>query len=301
MIALAVALLLQGAIPPVQMGTLVRPDTVTVGDHFVLTVRVRAPRGAAIEFPAAVDSVSTVDAVDSRVLTASSDTTASEVTASYRLAAWDTGVVRLPFQDVVVRLDGAERRIPLAGQTVFVRSILPADTAQHVPKAARDIFAAVRPWWHWLLVALAALALIGLLIWWWRRRRRRGRVVPIDPYADAKREFAHIDALRLLEAGERGRYVALHVDVLRDYLAARVAPATRALTSTELLSALPRQRIVPLDQLAPLLADADLIKFARRSVTEERARALGDAARSIVETVEERRRVQLAAEQERAA
>ena len=38
-------------------------------------------------------------------------------------------------------LDGVERRIPLSGATVFVQSVLPADTAQRVPKPPR---AAVR-------------------------------------------------------------------------------------------------------------------------------------------------------------
>jgi hypothetical protein len=301
MMAVLLALLFQGATTPVQMGALVRPDTITVGDHFVFTVRVRAPRGATIAFPEAVDSASSVDAVDSRVLTPSTDTAVTEVTASYRLAAWDTGAVALPFQDVVVTVNGAARRIRLGGHSVYVRSVLPADTTQRVPKPARDIFAAVRPWWHWLLLGLAILAVVGLLIWWWRRRRRRVRVIPIDPYADAKREFAHIEELQLLDAGERGRYVALHVEVLRDYLAARLPQAVLSLTSTELLHAVQRLSLVPLDRLAPLLAEADLIKFARRPVTDERARELGESARTIVERVEERRRAELAAEKERAA
>jgi hypothetical protein len=179
---------------------------------------------------------------------------------------------------------------------VFVRSVLPRDTAQQLPKPARDILNAARPWWHWLLAALVALALIGLLIWWWRRRRRRPRVIAIDPYAQAESEFAHIERLRLLEAGERGRYVALHVEVLRDYLASRLAPAARSLTSTELLHALRGERLVPLDRLAPLLADADLIKFARRSVSEEHARELAKGSRSIVHDVERARRAELARE-----
>ena len=45
----------------------------------------------------------------------------------------------------------------------------------------------------------------------------------VDPFAHAKAEFQRIEALGLLDAGERGRYVALMIDVLRDYLAARYA------------------------------------------------------------------------------
>jgi hypothetical protein len=39
-------------------------------------------------------------------------------------------------------------------------------------------------------------------------------------------------------------------------------------------------------RLAPLLAECDLIKFARRPVTPDRARELGGEARIVVEDVE---------------
>lgn len=296
----AVALLVQGTVGPVQMGTVVRPDTVTVGDHFVVAVRVRAPQGATIAFPAAVDSSTDIDAVDSRKLLSGTDTSVVEATATYRLAAWDTGTVTIPLADIVVSREGTEQRIPLSSLRVYVRSVLPADTTQHVPKPARDIIGAVRPWWHWLLAGLLALALIGLLIWWWRRRRRRPKVIAIDPYARAEQEFAHIEKLGLLEAGERGRYVALYVEVLRDYLAERVPEAERSHTSTELLAALRPPRFAPLDRLAVLLADADLIKFAKRQVTAERAKDLGTVARAIVNDVEQAYRAELEREREAA-
>jgi hypothetical protein len=281
------------------MGTVVRPDTVTVGDHFVVAVRVRAPLGATIEFPAAVDSSADIDAVDSRTLQPGTDTTVVESTASYRLAAWDTGRVAIPLGDVVVARDGAEQRISLGNLAVQVRSVLPPDTTLHVPKPARDILAALRPWWHWLLAGLIALALIGLLIWWWRRRRRRPKVLAIDAYARAEQEFAHIEKLGLLDAGERGRYVALYVEVMRDYLAARLPLASRSHTSTELLDALRQERSAPIDRLAALLAEADLIKFARRPVATERAREMAKIARLVVHRVEEVHRAELARERER--
>jgi hypothetical protein len=151
-----------------------------------------------------------------------------------------------------------------------------------VPKPARDILAAPRPWWPWLVLALLVAAVIGLLVWWlWRRRRRR--VEPaVNPYEVAEREFARIEALGLVEAGERGRYVALMVEVLRDYLAARYAKAPLSHTSTEVLVSLHGERAVPNERLTPVLTEADLIKFGRRPVTAARARELGREARTIV-------------------
>ncbi|HEX6536523.1 MAG TPA: hypothetical protein VF041_18175 [Gemmatimonadaceae bacterium] len=288
-----------------RMGVRVTPDTVTVGQHFLVTVRVRVPRGAQIGFPVGPDSGLSVEAVDPRAVARAADSTAVDETATYRLVAWDTGGMTTHLGDVVVSLDGTDRRFPVTGDSLYVRSVLPRDTALQVPKPARDILVAGRPWWHWLLLALAALALLGLLIWWWRRRRRARAAEPVNPYEEAMRAFRRIESLDLIEAGERGRYVALHVEALRDYLAARIPTAHLSLTATELLEAMRARAEVPAARLAPVLAETDLIKFARRPVTAERARELGAEARGIVDDVEraieaERARAE-AARAERAA
>jgi hypothetical protein len=269
----------------VQMGFSVEPDTVTVGDPFRLTVRIHAPRGASIEFPAGPDSGAAVEALDPRQERQSADTTALDVTAAWRLAAWDTGDQPLRIRDIVVRLDGRERRIPLGTLTVHVKSVLPADTAQRIPKPQRALFEFGRPWWYWLLAALAAMGLIGLFWWWWRRRRKRRQGDVEDPFADAETEFDRVERLGLVEAGERGRYVALMVDVLRTYLSRCAPEAPPSLTTNELLIAVRENRLVPVNRLALVLADADLVKFARRATTAERARELGAEARGIVAAI----------------
>ena len=269
----------------VQMGYTIEPDTVTVGDPFRLTVRVRAPLGASIQFPTGPDSGAKVEALDPRQEQQSNDTTALEVTGTWRLAAWDTGEQPIPLTDIVVTFDGRERRVPLSALTIQVRSVLPADTAQRIPKPQRDLFEFGRPWWHWLLAILAALGIIGLFWWWWYRRRRRKKGEVEDPYADAEAEFERVERLGLVEAGERGRYVALMVEVLRGYLARRIPDAHTALTTNELLIAVRDNTTVPVNRLALVLADADLVMFAKRSTTAERARELGQEARGIVGAV----------------
>src|SRR5688500_18139039 len=269
----------------VQMGYSIEPDTVTVGDPFRLTVRIRAPLGASIEFPAGPDSGAAVEALDPRQEQQSPDTTSLEVTGTWRLAAWDTGEQPLRMREVVVRVDGRERRVALGELAVFVRSVLPADTAQRIPKPQRALFEFGRPWWHWLLAALAVIGIIGLLWWWWYRRRNRKKGEVDDPFADAEAEFERVERLGLVEAGERGRYVALMVEVLRTYLARRIPDAQPSLTTNELLIAVRDNKTVPVNRLALVLSDADLVKFARRATTAERARELGQEARGIVGAV----------------
>ena len=293
----------------VQMGYAIEPDTVTVGDPFRLTVRIHAPHGASVEFPAGPDSGAAVDALDPRQERQGPDTAALDVTATWRMAAWDIGDLPLRLQDIVVKLDARERRIPLGALTVHVKSVLPADTAQRIPKPQRALFEFGIPWWYWLLAALAAIGLIGLFWWWWRRRRKRHEGELDDPYADAEAEFERVERLGLVEAGERGRYVALMVEVLRTYLSRSIPEAHPSLTTNELLISVRDNRFVPVNRLALVLADADLVMFARRTSTAERARELGAEARGIVAAVhaaelkaaEEARRAEAEMPKERAA
>ena len=288
-VALVQAGAAQGPATP-QVAVSVRPDTVTVGDPITVMIRIRAARGSAIEFPAGPDSGATVELLDPRVVGAYGGDSAAnpdvvDQVARYRMAAWDVGAQPIQLGAATVRMpDGQVVEVPIDAGSVFVRTVLPADTTQRIPKPARDLFAPrVAWWWPWLPI-LAAIAVVGgLLWWWWRRRRRRAQMqVPVDPYELAEREFARIEALGLLEAGERGRFVALMVEVMRDYLASRVATAHPSLTSTELLEVMRSASGVPVERLSPVLNETDLIKFAKRPVSAERAREIAREARAIV-------------------
>jgi hypothetical protein len=299
-LALVVALPLSAQTIAVKAGVTIAADSVRIGDPFRVTVGVRAPKGASIEFPRMTDSTSTVQSLDPVAVRTSADTTAFEQYADYRVAAWDIGAQPIKLQDVIVRLNGAERRIPLSGNTVFVKSLLPQDSTKRVPKPPRALFDTSKfPWWWYALIAAAIIAIGTILWWWWRRRRRPKPVVIVDPYERAIAEFQRIDGLGLVDAGERGRYVTLIVEVLRDYLAARYAVATLSLTSTELARTARELAYVPQDRLTRLLTEADLIKFARRPVSSERAREIGRDARAIVE--QEHQASQPPVPQERAA
>lgn len=302
--ALASWLPAQAPTPRVRLGTSVSRDTVTVGDPFVVRVRIQAPAGAEVVFPAAPDSTAGVELLDPRRDAPASAPGAVDVTASYRMAAWDVGTRPLALGDVVVRLAGVERRVPLTTLQVHVRSVLPADTALRVPKPAREPIADPGLWWlPWLLLALAVLALLALLLWlarrWWRSRRQ---LTSTDAaYREAIAAFDRLDALGLVAAGERGRHVALATEILRDYLAARLPEARASQTSSELTRALAARAEVPHARLAALLETADLVKFAARPIVADAATAAGREARAIVDEVERAIRAREAREREEAA
>jgi hypothetical protein len=271
------------ATPSVRYGVTKSKDTVTVGEPFEIRVRVRAPADAEVRFPENPDTAGTVQGRDPRTIAVADTLQSLDLTAIYHVAAWDIGTQSVRLDDVVVTWSGADHRVPIERVDVFVRSVLPADSALRVPKPARPLFEA-RPFPWWLLAAILAALATALGLWWWIRRRRRPRApVVVDPYVRAVREFNRIEAMGLVDAGERTRFVALVVEVLRDYVAARYSDATLALTSRELVALMRRHPTVPLEQLSRVLHEADLAKFAGWSLSEERARNLARDARAIIE------------------
>jgi hypothetical protein len=267
----------------VQAGAVVDRDTVTVGDVVRLTVRVRAPLGATVSFPTGLDSLAPVQALEPPSVRDGADSSVVDRIATYRLSPWDIGRQPIRLGDVVVQSDDGDRRVALTLPTLFVKSVLPADSAKRIPKPARALLGvrAPIPWWWWALGALAALA-IGLFAWWWIRRRRRLANPIGDPFADAEAAFVRIERLRLAEAGEPGRHAALMTDVVRRYLAARHDVASLAHTSGELLAAMTGVPTVPFERLRHLLHEVDPVKFAAAPLASQRARDLGEEAKAIV-------------------
>ena len=290
-------LLLQAAAPqgaptpaeglPVQMGYRVSPDTVLIGQPFNLFVKVLAPKGVRFEFPVGPDTatqngVRPIELRGEKVVSMLGDT----AVALYHLVAWDIGVQPLRFPDVRVTFEGQERRPALGAASVFVKSVLPADTSLRVPKPARPLIVLpVINWLRWLAL-LAVLIAIALAWWAWRRYRDRPKP-PIDPYLRAQQEFARIEGRRLLETGASEEYFAAMVDVVREYLSARVPGIRRSDTTSELLRTMHPRDGVEAD-LPALLDRADMVKFARAEMSRQEARDAGARLRAIVDHVEAR-------------
>jgi len=91
----------------------------------------------------------------------------------------------------------------------------------------------------------------------------------------------------LLEADRGPEYLALIVDVAREYLAARVPGVRRSDTTSELLRAMQPQDGVEAE-LPGLLERTDLVKFAGEELPRDEARKAGLEIRAIVDHVEAR-------------
>ncbi len=283
----------------VRAGLLVRPDTVQVGDHFELTVKVVVPVDARIEWPTIEDTAALVVMRTPVRISATEEQDSRTETATYALAAWDVGSLSIGLPDAIVRFGGTMTHVPLASARIVVNTVLPRDTTLHKPKPAKDLFPRAVPWWERWWPALLVLAALALLWWLYRRRRTvvaRGAVQTIDVYARALQDFDRLDRLALADAGEGGRCAALAVEIVRAYLAARVPAALLSHTSVEVLRITANDARVPQASLAALFVDGDAIKFGRQPVGAVDARGLVTQARAIVDAIESAETARRAAE-----
>ena len=237
---LALLLLVQTATAPVRVATVtarVTPEAPAIGESITVELRVRAPAGAEVRFPVLPDTGTRIEPLDPRVIRDASTADGVDRIAIYRLIAWDTGSVAVAFSDITVTRDGATQRHPVELGALRIRSVLPADSAQRVPRPAADpLHAPSLRWRLWVALAVILALAVAAHRRWRRWKRERAHAMP-DAAGAARSAFVHARALGLLEAGEPGRHLLAHIAVMRRYLAERWPVAGADLTAAQTLFA----------------------------------------------------------------
>jgi hypothetical protein len=267
----------------------VLPETVTVGQPFVLVVRAISTPGRQAIAPAVPDTGGMVEPLDPANVSRRGDT----LLVRYRLIAWQPGVLTIPMGPVLLRRDSSDVSLPVDARVV-VASVLPADTSDRIPKDSRDLFASTAPWWeHWWLWGVALLA--GLVAIWlvarWRRRTRAQTPVAVTAIARAEEAFARLDARQLTTAGESGRLVVLSAEIVRQYLSECDPALSQSLTNGELVTASQRVAGVATPQLAALLQQVDACRFSGNGIAAHTAQRISGLAREVVRETERARNI----------
>lgn len=209
-----------------------------------------------------------------------------------------SGTHTLPPMIIRVRNLGADpgRVISAVADPIeVVASIPPAGEPR--PEDIRALQPVGPPAWPIVLGLLVLGALAVWLVRRWHAAREAARaaagsapatLAPKDARAAALARLAALQQADYARHGDIARHYGETVDVLRDFLhAIRRSPRQRPATD-ELLTSLARAAGIPAES-APLLVEADFVKFARvRPDAESAGRFLG-AARQVVERWEEER------------
>jgi hypothetical protein len=214
--------------------------------------------------------------------------TGEALVAFYRPGVREIPAFGVPWVQVVTGRRGA---LVTEAATVEIVPVLPAGNPSL--RDIRDLEPAPGPGPLPLFGAGLVLALLAAVLL--RRRGQPAGVIepeptrpapsaPADPYTTALERLACLERERRAEQGRVAEHYEAVADTLRDYLEAAEAIPARERTSTELLWALPpRLTETGLRRLADqVLAEADLVKFARHRPERDAAAGHLEQARELL-------------------
>jgi hypothetical protein len=256
-----------------------------LGEPLDITLELTAPAGAAVHFPGAGTDLGAFELRGERALDPEPVSTGLVRHAKVLTVATfsaDSATVTLPSLTAQVALPGQSARLARSAPLVLgLESVLPpaeagGDTADLKPlKAVIDLPGGWPRWPLWLALAVA-LALVALYLWR-RFRPRHVAPAPLRPVDRRPCDVIALEALAELRAAGLARqgavkqhYAAL-TDILRPYLERRFGFPAVDLTTTEILHAAspalvalhPDRHGALFNELSGLLAEADLVKFAK--------------------------------------
>ncbi len=206
--------------------------------------------------------------------------------AVYRVVTFAADSARVG--PVAVRVDTAEVQTGTA--LVPVRSVLGGPPPyEPAPVGPPEAFPSATP--LWLALGALALAVIAGAVWGVRSLLRRPPAAPrVPPYPAARARLAALDGEAPATPAEVEAHVVAVRDVVRGYLADRLAIPARRATTTELLDALradPRVPDAAAQAVRQSLVPTDLVAFAGLRPAPQVVARLRADARAAIEAVEE--------------
>ena len=283
----------------------VSADSVYVGERFTVSVTATHRFSSTALFPSAdagpdvfgdLDVIRRMDASRRFLGPDQPGTRVDSVAYEVTTFAVDTAripplPIRLAAQGDTVRLATSPRRLP-------VRSTVPSDA-----QGIRDMTALASfptPLWPWVMLALAALVVMGGLVYYWRQRHQeeprsepdaapdRPRVAPVEVARRRLRRLRRTTDLNALDE-PKSFYVELS-DLLRTYLAHRLQIPALERTTHELMETLRQHPEAPAsttEHIRSVLEQADLVKFADATPTPSEHRAALETTASVLDAIED--------------
>lgn len=282
---------------PVVSGS-IEPDSVGIGDRFLYSIEVEKDLVQSVFFPSfggdGSDSYELIE--DLPIDTLSREGRKLKLRKSYRLAAFDEGIHRVVPQvmyadkNIVDTIGGADT-LELLVTTIEIDSTSHAIFDIKPQKTLPFRLGEITGYMKWTLVALLALAALAYAAK--RILKRYGKrfsdmfrpAPPLPPHEAALAALEKLRAQRLWQEGKHKLYYSALTDILRTYIAGRYGVSAMEMTSDEIVEAmrgvdLPRKSAM---DLAQILREADLVKFAKAAPEADENEAAYRAACDFVE------------------
>jgi hypothetical protein len=267
-------------------------DEVTLGEPFVVTVRVEHP---ALDVYALPDPLAVEPLALRGPPSVSRGTNGDRAETTFELPLVNVKTLEPKLPALRLRVDGpgGPRELEVPETTIRMRSLVAEEHAadpehaHHGPKPPVPVL--VRSFlWAWIAGAAGLLVAASFVIREIRRRRAL-RPVPAAPLPSPEEEaMARLVALKQRRPWDRGlgRAAVFELsEILRAYLGRRLQFGALDLTTEELLTELRVRRpfAVDIGDLSRELSWQDLVKFAKAEPTSHECEAAIDRAASLVD------------------
>ena len=276
-------------------------NRILIGDHIHVDFTVTMPQNSTVIFPTLSQEILESSGIDF-ISGGDIDTTINDQTTSYHqqwvITAFDSGSYIFPSIPVL----SPDSQILAQSQplTFFVNTVAVDTTA-----AIRDIkdiakvpltFKEILPY---LLIALAAAAVIALLVWFILKHERKNKPKSKVAKKSKPKEKPHITALRELEKlklkklwqnGQVKQYYSELTDIIRTYIDDRYGINAMEMISADILQALDEAGLPHKlhQELEQTLNTSDLVKFAKMEpLPDDHDRCYKQAVSFVKETAEQ--------------
>lgn len=283
---------------PIGVGLTTESETVTVGDVLTFRLSVTHPADYHVVFPDVPSQWGEFEVRKTTHLpTEVGDDGTLLSTVLIEAVLFQPGVHSTPALSVAVRRpDGSVVNRPARPIEIEVASVLAsgANELKDIRPQAEVPFptlpmtdASLRSTWPWMLGGATGLLILLVIYLLWRRSMSQTIFEPqlaLSPLETALQELDRIDKQNLPGQGRYLEHYSLVAKALRGYLFGQFRIPAPELTTEQSISVLDRRPVSPNDvrDLGEVLAEADLVKFARLSPQLRDARAAIVTARRVV-------------------
>ncbi|WP_243473590.1 hypothetical protein [Winogradskyella sp. MH6] len=255
-----------------QVTTEVDTTKIRIGEQINYKIKVEADSTALVVFPEG-QTFTPLEAVEALEIDTTKKDSKFKLSRIYKLTHFDSGSYTIPRQKIII----GEKPFYTDSLRVDVGTVEVDTTKQKLYdiKPIIEVEKSSSNWWIWLLVVMAALALIGFLLWWfvWREKplTEEEEIALLPPYDRAKLALKKLDNSQYLIRSEVKEYYSELTMIIRKYLDEKVYERSLESTTDELINRLQLLKEgnqfpfskETLHNLETILKRADLVKFAK--------------------------------------
>ncbi len=264
-----------------QVTSSIDSTSIKIGEQIIYQIQVEADTTAIVVWPEG-QTFTPLEMIESYKTDTTKINAKFKLIKKYGLTQFDSGRYTIPKQKVFI----GEKAFFTDSLQVEVRTVAVDTTRQELYdiKPMISVEKAASQWWLYVLIAIAIIALLGVILWWfiWRKKplSEDEKIALLPPYDRAKLALQNLDKSDYLQRAELKGYYSELTFIIRKYLDEKVYDRALESTTDELVTRLKLLKDAnkveltndDIKNIENILKRADLVKFAKSAPDVELAK-----------------------------